>query len=77
MVRMHLLFIFESNFPGLDPNNGKIQHVSEYCECGHCALMKLEVENTCCKSKRICVKMPDNVCVTKHPDFSNMINKGS
>ena len=61
----------------IEPGKEKTTHVSDFCQCGHCSLMETELENICCKSKRICVKMPDDICITAHHDFDTIINKGS
>ena len=61
----------------IEPGKAKTTHVSDFCECGHCSLMETELENICCKSKRICVTMPDDICITAHHDFDTIINKGS
>ena len=48
-----------------------------FCKCGQCLWMPSQAECVCCKDKKFEVKMPSDSCVTEHPDFDNIINKGS
>ena len=37
--------------------------------------MDSNAENVCCKSRKFCISMPDDCCVTEHKDFTTIINK--